>query len=312
MHGLCMDAANQRLGSLVWEHISAGGKRLRAHLAVRSVQTLAGNDHGVAWGAACELLHNASLIHDDIQDGDRTRRGRPSLWARYGAAQALNAGDLCIALSYAAIGAIPGDDGLRWQLASCMTRASRRIVEGQARELGLLRDGALDWHSYVGCVEGKTAALFALPVEGAALIAGRTAPQAKALADACRSLGLLFQIQDDILDLYGNNGRERRGSDIAQPGKVTAMVVEHLRLHPEERDWLLEILDAPRAATTAAQVQEVTRRFAERGALAAVWGRIEVLERELAAAFEGERPLGAVIRQVVDDALRPVAHTRAD
>lgn len=70
--------------------------------------------------------------------GDRFRRAQPALWARHGTAQAINAGDLCIALAYAAIAAVPVADGVRWQLTITMTRAARRIVEGQAAELGLL------------------------------------------------------------------------------------------------------------------------------------------------------------------------------
>lgn len=105
------------LGRWVWEHVFIGGKRLRAKLAVQMVCAHGARaDRGIAWGAACELLHNASLIYGDIKDGDRFRRGKPALWARYGAAQALSAGDLCIALSYAAIAHVPVSDGVRWQL----------------------------------------------------------------------------------------------------------------------------------------------------------------------------------------------------
>ena len=101
MQELCTDSTNRQLGQLAWEHIATGGKRLRARLAVQTVCAHGARaDLGIAWGAACELLHNASLIHDDIEDGDRFRRGKPALWARYGTAQAINAGDLCICLLY--------------------------------------------------------------------------------------------------------------------------------------------------------------------------------------------------------------------
>src|SRR5262245_34734870 len=178
MERLCRDASNPQVGRIAWEHIANGGKRLRARLALFGVRALGGPSHaGVGWGAACELLHNASLIHDDIEDGDRLRRGQPALWARHGTAQAINAGDLCIALGYAAIAAVPVDDAVRWQLTSTMTAAARRIVSGQADELNLLASPRASrlpsWADYAACVEGKTSALFALPIEGAALIAGR-------------------------------------------------------------------------------------------------------------------------------------------
>lgn len=310
---LCTDGINRELGRIAWEHIASGGKRLRARLAVQMVCAHgAAANLGIAWGAACELLHNASLIHDDIEDGDRFRRGKPALWARYGTAQAINAGDLCIALSYAAIGSVPVSDGVRWQLTNAMTRAARRMVEGQAAEFGLLSSGTPDWRDYAACVEGKTAALFALPIEGAALIAGRTLDEALALAHGCRQLGLLFQIQDDILDLFGNNGRDMPGSDLAQSGKATAFVVEHLRLHPSDGDWLMSILTAPRKETSCEQIGHVITRFTEGGALEAVWQRIDDIRSELAESqpIAREPAFARLVQEFVDAALRPVEHTR--
>lgn len=315
MRELCADNLNPELGRLAWEHIAAGGKRLRARLAVQMVHAQgAPGERGIAWGAACELLHNASLIHDDIEDGDQFRRGKPALWARYGTAQAINAGDLCIALSYAAIAAVPVADAVRWQLTQAMTRAARCIVEGQAAEFSLLprSKGVPRWQDYAACVEGKTTALFSLPIEGAALIAGRSLDEARALAYGCRQLGLLFQIQDDILDLFGKNGRDMPGSDLAQAGKATAFVVEHLRIYPDDAPWLLGILSTPRKETSPEQISGAIRRFREGGALAAVWQRIDEIRRELAASLPLAREprVATLVEDFADAALRPVEHTR--
>jgi geranylgeranyl diphosphate synthase type I len=313
MHELCTNSINGALGHLAWEHIATGGKRLRARLAVQMVDAAGVDAHrGVAWGAACELLHNASLIHDDIEDGDRFRRGQPALWARYGTAQAINAGDLCIALGYAAIADVPVSDGVRWLLTNAMTRAARRIVEGQAAEFNLLSSGLPSWRDYAACVEGKTSALFALPIEGATLIAGRSSGEALALSHGCRQLGLLFQIQDDILDLFGVNGRDLPGSDLAQSGKVSAFVVEHLRLHPRDVDWLMGILTTPREQTSREQIDEAIDCFAHGGALESVWQRIDGIRHELATspAIAHEPALAMLVEEFVDAALRPVEHTR--
>lgn len=313
MRRLCEESTNRELGRLAWEHIGSGGKRLRARLAVQAVVAQgAPAAHGVAWGAACELLHNASLIHDDIEDGDRFRRGRPALWARHGVAQAINAGDLCIALSYAAIAEVPVPDAVRWGLTATMTRAARHIAEGQAAELSLLSSGLPSWSRYAACVEGKTSALFALPAEGAALIAGRSMQDAQGLADACRKLGVLFQVQDDILDLLGDNGRDQPGSDLSQCGKVTALVVEHLRLHPGDAAWLLPVLLSPRADTSPVQVAQIIDRFVAGGALSAVWQRIDDIVRELAESpvIRSQPALAALVQDFVTAALRPVMHTR--
>jgi len=313
MRRLCVAGRDPALGELAWEHVSAGGKRLRARQALFAVSALGGQlEQGIAWGACCELLHNASLIHDDVQDGDRLRRRRPSLWARHGVAQAINPRGLGIPPSYLAIGVIPVSDAVRWQLTRTVSTAARTVVEGQAAELGLLAAPTLTWDAYAACVEGKTAALFGLPLEGAAVIAGRAADEAIALGAAFRPLGLLFQIQDDILDLFGDNGREARGSDLAQTGKVTAFVVEHLRLHPGDGPWLRAILTTPRGETSADAIGAVIARFASGGALAAVWRRIDEMRAAVAQAriLDGEPALRALVDRFVAEALRPVAHTR--
>ncbi len=315
MRDFCIGGGDA-LGAMVWQHIAGGGKRFRARLALQAVQALGDRDtDGIAWAASCELLHNASLIHDDIQDGDRFRRGKEALWVRHGAAHAINAGDLCISLAFAVIGSVPTSDAQRWQLANLLACSTRRIVEGQAAEMRLLLTGAIPtWHDYASCVEGKTSALFSLPIEGAALIAGRSVEDAAALGDAFRPLGVLFQIQDDILDLYGKNGRDQSGSDIAQPGKATAFVVEHLHLHPKESNWLLPILLAPRAETTRAQIDAVITRFAEGGALDAIWRRIEAIQSALESSpvLARDPVLGSLATRFVREALLPVAHTRPD
>lgn len=313
MKQLCLGERGHALGRMVWEHVSAGGKRLRARLALAALSALGGRaEDGVAWAAACELLHNASLIHDDIQDGDRYRRKREALWVRHGVAQAINAGDLCITLSLHALASGPFSDAQRWQLTHVLASAARAMTEGQSAEMRLLSAGAPTWDEYEKCAQGKTSALFTLPIEGAALIAGRSPERAGGIAAACRPVGVLFQIQDDILDLFGDNGREMRGTDLAQAGKPTALVVDHLRLHPEDREWLLGILSAPRERTPREAIDQAIERFRRGGALAAVWGRIDAIRRDLRAseALRREPELHALVERVVPEVLRSIEHTR--
>ena len=312
MGDLCLVHGSE-LGRIAWEHICTGGKRLRAKLALSAIHALGGDvAAGVAWGAACEFLHNASLIHDDIQDGDTHRRGQTALWTRYGIAQAINAGDFCIALGYASIEAIAVSPIMNWELTKILTRASRRIVEGQAAEMCLLTGRIPTFAEYARCVEGKTSALFSMPIEGAALIAERTNEQATKLVEACRLLGLLFQIQDDMLDLYGNNGRDARGSDVAQSGKATAFVVEHLRLYPQDHAWLLGILEAPRERTSSDAIQDVISRFTTGGALRAVWERMDEIRKSIenSSVLRDEPRLAVIVHDFIATALRPVEHTR--
>lgn len=270
----------ERCGAMVVEHLTTGGKRIRAHLAMAASQALGGEPGAaIPWAAACELLHNASLVHDDLQDGDRMRRGAPTLWVRHGEAQAINAGDLLLMLPTLALDELETDDGVRWGLSRALARFAADTVRGQSLEMSLLDSRRFTWADYMRAVQGKTAGFFALPIFGAALLAGRTRAQATALADEFGRIGSIFQIQDDVIDLYGEKGRGAVGADIRE-GKVSALVVEHMRLYPEESEWLYEVLATPREETSDEMVAEVIRRFRDGGALEEVLDRIYSLASE--------------------------------
>ena len=267
-------------GGMVQEHLSSGGKRLRARLALAAAGALGGSrEAAVPWAAASELLHNATLAHDDIQDGDWLRRGEPTLWVRYGLGQAINAGDLMLMLPTLALSELGTADGVRWQLARLLAARAAATVRGQSMEMSLLDHDQLDWGSYLAAVTGKTGQLLALPVEGAALLNGRSPEEAAELARAFIDLGVLFQLQDDLLDLSPEKGRVR-GGDLRE-GKVTALVVAYLELHPQGSDWLLDLLRAPAAHTSDEAIEEAIRALATGGAFERVLERIEHLGHDV-------------------------------
>jgi geranylgeranyl pyrophosphate synthase len=302
-----------RLGVIAREHLATGGKRLRARLALATLQALGGDRaRGVAWAAAAELLHNATLVHDDIQDGDPVRRGHPAIWARHGVNQAINVGDLLLMLPYRAVAAIDAPDAVRWALADALSRSAEEVVRGQAAELDLLPRARFDWESWRDAAQGKTAALFALPVYGAARLADLSHERASAIADELRSIGVLFQLADDVLDLYGDKGREAPGADLRE-GKVSALVVEHLRLHPSDRAWLVGLLSTPRDQTPDDEVRRAIRVFREDGALAATWERIGAIEEQIhdSPVLAAVPKLHAAAFDLVARALLPILHTDA-
>ncbi|MEQ1570796.1 MAG: polyprenyl synthetase family protein [Myxococcota bacterium] len=259
-----------RLGRMVQEHLDAGGKRMRARLALAAGEAL-GLERAemVHWAAAVELLHNATLVHDDLQDGDARRRGSPTVWAQHGAAQAINVGDLLLTLPYLAVRGVEGNDALRWRLAEAIATAAEATVRGQSLELDLLPRRKLGWHDWTAAARGKSGALLALPVHGAALMAGLDRPTAETLAGPFASLGVLYQVIDDRVDLWGDKGRGAPGNDLRE-GKVSAPVVAHLQLHPRDEPELVALLERPREQTTDAAVEEWIRRFEEGGARDAI------------------------------------------
>lgn len=298
----------ERLGAIVQEHLFTGGKRLRAKLALASMDALgAPTEAAVGWAAACELLHNASLIHDDLQDSDPVRRGHFTVWVRHGQSQAINAGDLLLMLPYVALEHVDCSDGTRWHLTRAIARRAEDTVRGQSLEMCLLDSGQWDWQSYSDASCGKTSALMVLPVHGAALLAGRSPEDAEALADAFKPLGLLFQIQDDVLDIYGDKGRGEPGGDIRE-GRVSALVSEHLRLHPGDEKWLVGILAQSREETSARDVERVADRFRSAGTLDAVIDRIRSLTRDVEdnEVLLSAPGLRAVALKLIERSLDPI------
>ena len=300
----------ERAGVMAQEHLASGGRRIRARLALAATAVLGGSaERAVPWAAAVELLHNATLVHDDIQDGDRVRRGAPTTWVRHGVPQAINAGDLMLMLPFVALdgGVLPVE--AQAGLSAALARNAVRVVRGQAEEMDMLSAGHLSRVAWERCARGKTGALFGLPVEGAALVAGRTAAQAAALGRPFGELGLLYQLQDDVVDLYGDKGRGERGSDLKE-GKVSALVAAHLERWPEDRAWLVGLLSADRDATSDAMVAEAARRFQESGALDAVLDQIRACERAVLEdpALAEEPGLLPVAAELATLALRPIRH----
>jgi geranylgeranyl diphosphate synthase, type I len=298
------------LGTIAVEHLATGGKRLRARLALAALEAVgAPRSRGVGWAAACELLHNATLIHDDVQDGDRTRRGKPTVWARHGEAQAINAGDLLLMLPFLALERVDADAGVRARLVRLLAECAAWVARGQAAELAVDPAEPLDWPQYRQVVARKTGALFQLPVEGAALLAGRSPAAAREVGLEFQRLGVLFQLQDDLLDLYGDKGREQPGSDLRE-GKVTALIIEYLRRVPEDHFWLAGLLATPRAEVDEAEVRMAIRRFRAKGAHRAVLARI-VDEAEAVAdspALAGEPALLGLALELTAEILKPIDH----
>lgn len=291
-------------GSIALEALSVGGKRLRARLALAAAEALGvPRGRAVPWAAACELLHNATLVHDDIQDGDRVRRDRPTAWARHGLAQALCAGDLMIVAPYLAIAELQVNDALRWQIASATARASARCARGQAMELALPTQERPGWVDWTWAAEGKSGTLLGLPVEGAALLAGLEPATAQRLATPFLSIGVLYQLQDDLLDLSAEKGHGRVAGDLRE-GRASAPVIARIAAQPDEAPCLLEVLRDARYRSDEAVIQATIAHLVQAGAVSMVAQRAERLARQI----DGDALLSSVpeLAQVARDLTRLV------
>lgn len=179
-------------------HMAAGGGRVRARLALDAALALRCTpDVAVALAVACELLHNASLVHDDLQDRDAWRRGRPSVWSRHGAGVAICTGDLMLSAAYAALA---GTGSRAPVLVRHAHAAVAAAVAGQCAATAPDEVGAVDLGAYDDIAEGKSGALLGLPLELALVAAdlGAHALQARA---AARRFAIGYQMADDIEDV---------------------------------------------------------------------------------------------------------------
>lgn len=218
----------------------ASGKRVRPVLSLMSCESCGGSwQQAVPAAAAIELLHNFTLAHDDIEDQDETRRGRPTLWSVWGEAQGINAGDTLFAVSQLAILRLQ-EKGIP---ASTVVEAARLFNEtcvdltgGQHLDIEFENRNGVTVEDYLTMIEGKTAALVSCSCELGALIAGAPTFQREHLRAFGRHSGLAFQMLDDILGIWGDSLMTGKpvGADIARR-KKTLPLLHGLERSPELR-----------------------------------------------------------------------------
>ena len=245
--------------------IASGGKRIRAALAVLSCSLFGEPEaRGLPFAAAIEHLQNASLIHDDVADGDEERRHQKSMWARHGVGHAVNIGDAFLPLVTLSILEAPYTEAVKLRLFRLIAEYGLEMVEGQALDLNLRARTAVSLEQYFECTTKKTGALLSLATVGGGVIGGGREEHLLLLREFSALAGVAFQIRDDVLDLEGGKGR-RRGSDVLE-GKRTILTV-HAAQHAgaRHRARLYAILDKPRGAKSAGDVRWVLDLYRELG-----------------------------------------------
>jgi geranylgeranyl pyrophosphate synthase len=182
------------------EHLSSGGNRVRAKLGLDAGMRVGLSEgDSVVLGAAVELLHNASLVHDDLQDAAMLRRGAPTIFASRGPDVAILAGDLLLSASYAAIAQFSRSAVIA-EMVRLIHRRVARVIQGQCCDLSARNRPVTELGHYEAIVAGKSGALLSLPLELALLGAG--VRDSLGLAqEAAESFGIGYQIIDDLQDV---------------------------------------------------------------------------------------------------------------
>ena len=222
------------------------GKRLRPAIAMLSAQTIGGNAAVAApLAAAIELLHNFTLIHDDIQDRSPNRRHRAAVWRVWGDAQAINAGDALFAAAQLALLRTPVSDAAPHAMIDLLrdfNRTTIEIVQGQVLDMGFEGRTNVTPDDYVKMIRLKTAAIVRFAAAGGALVAGADSDTVQRYAQFGEALGIGFQIRDDLLGIWGEDRDtgKTRGDDIRRRKQSLPLLL--LRAAANETD--LSRLDA--------------------------------------------------------------------
>ena len=222
------------LQGAVADHLMAArGKRMRPALVLLSHRSIAPNGPAAVPAAvALELIHTATLLHDDVIDVSNQRRGRPSVNARWNNLTAVLMGDHLFARAFGVLVELQNH-----RLLEAVSLATRRVAVGELRQLQQTRNFELNEDEYLGIIADKTASLFGASCQAGLLEARPDSPSAASYQQLGETLGMSFQIVDDLLDYIGDSRKTGKtpGNDIKE-GKVTLPLIQALRCAtPAER-----------------------------------------------------------------------------
>jgi heptaprenyl diphosphate synthase len=264
--------------------IGAGGKRIRPTLTLCAAYAVTDSDgpvsaNAVTGAVAIELVHQGSLYHDDVIDEAETRRGVPSVNARWSNIVAILAGDFLLARASALAARLGGE------VAEVLASTIAELCRGQVLELQHLFDVDRSEEGYCSAIEGKTASLFGTSCRVGGMVSGVGEATLDALTRYGFHVGMCFQIVDDVLDITGTDASlgKPAGQDLVE-GVYTLPVIHAIATRPELRDRLGHPLDAEQLST-------VRRLATSDGAIEAALGKARDHATKAVEALDGAEEL---------------------
>lgn len=247
-----MDAIEDKnLKAAMCHYPAAGGKRLRPLLATMVCEATGGKwEKAMPFGVALEIVHNFTLVHDDVMDEDDTRRGIKTVHAQFGIPEAILAGDALFARAFEIVSETDVDAGQVVRLTNILAKSVRLLAEGQQLDMDFEDAKKITSDDYMRMIERKTAVLYSAAAQGGVIVAGGSEAQEEALFEFGRLVGLGFQIWDDVLDMRSD--QETFGKPVLNDirnGKKTLIVVSALEdLRGVERKEFLKVLGNKKAS----------------------------------------------------------------
>ena len=206
--------------------LQLGGKRLRPVLLLMGANLFSEKvDHALPAALSIEIFHNFSLVHDDIMDKAPLRRGKPSVHIKYGQNAGILSGDVMLILTYQFLNQLPNPKQLP-TILNIFNRLAIEVCEGQQYDMNFETQELVEIDAYLKMIELKTAVLIAGGLKIGALIGGAKMEDANELYEFGRNIGIAFQLQDDILDSFGDPKKfgKKLGGDITQNKKTILLL----------------------------------------------------------------------------------------
>jgi geranylgeranyl diphosphate synthase type I len=249
---------------------ASGGKRMRPLLGLLAYSSITGeHTRALPGAAAVELGHNFSLVHDDIEDGDTERRHRPTLWTIHGIPQAINTGDALFSLSRIALHRLTDlgfPDATVLRLMRLFDETCLALCEGQYLDIAMsASDDGTSVELYFDMIGRKTAALIAASIEAGAVLATTDENVIARYRGFGWALGLAFQLNDDLLGIWGaEQATGKEASDVAHHKKTLPVIYALEHAGPEDRDRLTDLYATTRP--TADELGEIVTILERTGA----------------------------------------------
>jgi geranylgeranyl diphosphate synthase, type I len=288
------------------------GKRIRPVLCLLSCEGAGGlTSQALPAAAAVELVHNFSLVHDDIQDGSRFRRGRPAVWAIWGAPHAINVGDGLFVLARLALHRLTarGVSPARCQAAAlALDEACLALCEGQFTDMAFEDQLEVDLDQYLWMIGHKTARLLATSAQLGAIVASDDEHLAALYHRFGQQLGMAFQIQDDILGAWGEEAVTGKPSATDIRDKKKTLPVVYTLNQPDEREAALQLRALYRQAgpLDEAAIHQVLAILARTGAREYAEGLANDYYQQALASLEAtgrENEAQAILRELAGSLL---------
>lgn len=242
--------------------MNLGGKRMRPILVLMGCEMFDGNKEDALPAAfSVELFHNFSLLHDDIMDEAPLRRGQPAVHIKYDESTAILSGDVMMNWAIEFMMKCPEDKQLK--LINVFNKGAIEVCEGQMSDMSFEKMTTVNVDQYMQMIAQKTGALLGISIQLGAIIGGANDREAEYLREFGRNIGIAFQIQDDILDTFGDPGKfgKKVGGDIAQNKKTLLLIKAQELANAQQKSELNSWLEKNDPKQESQKIEAVTKLY---------------------------------------------------